>query len=67
MADSKPKSAITPTRAEDFPEWYQQVVQRRRPRGKLGSSRLHGDQAMGIRHLGKYPGPTGFDDQGDRP
>ncbi len=26
MADSKPKSAITPTRAEDFPEWYQQVV-----------------------------------------
>ena len=26
MADSKPKAAITPTRAEDFPEWYQQVV-----------------------------------------
>src|SRR3984885_7783929 len=26
MADSKPKSAIAPTRAEDFPEWYQQVV-----------------------------------------
>src|SRR6202163_1780195 len=26
MADSKPKSAITPTRAEDFPEWYHQVV-----------------------------------------
>jgi prolyl-tRNA synthetase len=26
MADPKPKSAITPTRAEDFPEWYQQVV-----------------------------------------
>jgi len=26
MADSKPKAAITPTRAEDFPEWYQQIV-----------------------------------------
>ncbi|HKM57232.1 MAG TPA: proline--tRNA ligase [Chthoniobacterales bacterium] len=26
MADSKPKSGITPTRSEDFPEWYQQVV-----------------------------------------
>ena len=26
MAESKPRSAITPTRAEDFPEWYQQVV-----------------------------------------
>ena len=23
---SKPKTAITPTRAEDFPEWYQQVI-----------------------------------------
>ena len=21
-----PKTAITPTRAEDYPEWYQQVV-----------------------------------------
>jgi prolyl-tRNA synthetase len=26
MADSKPKTAITPSRSEDFPEWYQQVV-----------------------------------------
>ena len=26
MADSTPKTAITPTRAHDFPEWYQQVV-----------------------------------------
>lgn len=26
MAEPKPKAAITPTRAEDFPEWYQQVV-----------------------------------------
>jgi prolyl-tRNA synthetase len=26
MAGSSPKSAIVPTRAEDFPEWYQQVV-----------------------------------------
>jgi prolyl-tRNA synthetase len=26
MADPKPKAAITPTRSEDFPEWYQQVV-----------------------------------------
>jgi prolyl-tRNA synthetase len=26
MADSTSKTAITPTRAEDFPEWYQQVI-----------------------------------------
>jgi prolyl-tRNA synthetase len=26
MADTPPKTAISPTRAEDFPEWYQQVV-----------------------------------------
>jgi prolyl-tRNA synthetase len=26
MADSKPKTAIAPTRSDDFPEWYQQVV-----------------------------------------
>ncbi|HEY2123735.1 MAG TPA: proline--tRNA ligase, partial [Chthoniobacterales bacterium] len=26
MAESKPKTAITPSRSEDFPEWYQQVV-----------------------------------------
>src|ERR1700693_2270244 len=26
MTDSKFKPAITPTRAEDFPQWYQQVV-----------------------------------------
>ena len=26
MADSKHNAAITPTRTEDFPEWYQQVV-----------------------------------------
>ncbi|MBV8377247.1 MAG: proline--tRNA ligase, partial [Verrucomicrobia bacterium] len=26
MAEAKLKAAITPTRAEDFPEWYQQVV-----------------------------------------
>jgi prolyl-tRNA synthetase len=26
MADSKPKTAITPRRSDDFPEWYQQVV-----------------------------------------
>ena len=23
---SKPKTAITPTREDDFPEWYQQVI-----------------------------------------
>jgi prolyl-tRNA synthetase len=26
MADTTPRAAITPTRAEDFPEWYQQIV-----------------------------------------
>jgi len=25
-AQQKPKTAITPTRAEDYPEWYQQVI-----------------------------------------
>lgn len=26
MGMSKPRTAITPTRADDFPEWYQQVI-----------------------------------------
>ncbi|MGI9240138.1 MAG: hypothetical protein ACR2RV_05025, partial [Verrucomicrobiales bacterium] len=26
QTQKKPKSGITPTRSEDFPEWYQQVV-----------------------------------------
>ena len=26
MADTLPKTAISPSRAEDFPVWYQQVV-----------------------------------------
>ncbi|MCW5801113.1 MAG: proline--tRNA ligase [Deltaproteobacteria bacterium] len=26
MSNAKPKTAITPTRAENYPEWYQQVI-----------------------------------------
>ena len=26
MSNKKPRTAITPTREDDFPEWYQQVI-----------------------------------------
>lgn len=26
MSNKKPRTAVTPTRGEDFPEWYQQVI-----------------------------------------
>jgi len=35
------KTAITPTRSEDYPEWYQQV-------------RMYGDKTLGVCTLGKY-------------
>ena len=49
-----PKNAISPTREDDFPEWYQPAITRRRYGRKLGGARLHGDQAVGLRHLGKH-------------
>ena len=63
----KPKTAITPTRADNYPEWYQQVVKRRRPGRELAGARLHGDQAVGLRALGEHPARARRHVQGDRP
>ena len=38
-APAKPKTAITPTREDNYPEWYQQVVKRRRPGRELADVR----------------------------
>ena len=64
---SKAKTAITPTRAENYPEWYQQVIARRRPRRELARARLHGHQAVGLRALGEHPARARRHVQGDRP
>ncbi len=37
MNQKKTRTAITPTRAEDYPEWYQQVDQGGRPGGELAT------------------------------
>ena len=47
----KQKNAISPTRQEDFPEWYQQVV-RAADLAENSEVRVHGNQALGIRSLG---------------
>ncbi len=48
------QTAITPIRADDFPEWYPAGREGRRSRGEFRCARLHGDQALGLRHLGEY-------------
>ena len=49
-----PQTAITPTRAEDYPEWYQQVVRSGRPGRAVAGARLHGDQAVGLCIVGEH-------------
>ncbi len=43
----KTKTAITPTRTEDYTEWYQQVVRASDLAEKSSGKRLHGDSAWG--------------------
>jgi prolyl-tRNA synthetase len=45
-------TAITPRRDEDFPEWYQQVVRAADLAENSDVPRVHGDQAVGLWHLG---------------
>ena len=62
-----PKNAISPTREEDYPEWYQQVVRAADLAENLARPRLHGHQAVGLRHLGEHPASARPDVQGHRP
>ena len=48
------KNAISPTRAEDYPEWYQQVVKAADLAENFRRARLHGHQAVGLRDLGEH-------------
>jgi len=47
------KTAISPTREEDFPEWYQQAIRAAELAEPSECTRLHGYPPMGFRHLGK--------------
>ena len=48
------KTAITPTRDENYPEWYQQVIKAADLAENSRRPRLHGDQAVGLRDLGEH-------------
>ena len=61
------RTAITPTRAEDYAEWYQQVVRAADLAENSPGARLHGDQAVGLRDLGEHPARARRDVQGDGP
>ena len=61
------KNAISPTRVEDYPEWYQQVIKAADMAESFGGARLHGDQALGLWHLGKHPKTARRAHQRDRP
>ena len=39
----KVKTAITPTREEDYPQWYQEVVKSLGHVGKFAGPRMYGD------------------------
>ena len=52
MFRASPKQ-IEPIRSENYPEWYQQVVKATWPSPRR--SRVHGHQAVGVRHLGEHP------------
>ena len=47
----KPQS--TPTRADDYPEWYQQVISAADLAENSAGARLHGHQALGLRASGR--------------
>ena len=49
-----PKNAISPSRAEDYPEWYQQVIRASDLAENSPVRGLHGHQAMGLPAVGKY-------------
>ena len=61
-----PKNAISPTRAENYPEWYQQVVKSADMAENLRRPWLHGDQAVGVRDMGEHPAASRQNVQGHR-
>ena len=50
----KPKTAIVPTRSEDYPQWYQEVIKAADLAETISSKGVHGHQTVGIWPLGKY-------------
>ncbi len=59
-----PQNAISPTRAEDYPEWYQQVIKAADLGREFSGPWLHGDQALGY-NCGKMQ--RALDDMFKRP
>ena len=61
------KTAITPTRADDYPEWYQQVI---KAADLAENSAVRGCMVIkpwGYRHLGEHAARARRHVQGDRP
>ena len=56
--DKKMVEAIT-SMDVDFAQWYTDVVKKSGVVRLRKRKRMHGHQAGGIRHLGKYPERTG--------
>ena len=64
---SKHKNAITPTRSENYPEWYQSVL---KAADLAEHSPVRGCMVIkpwGYAHLGKYPADSRCEIQRDRP
>ena len=53
------QTAITPTREQDYSEWYQQVVKASDLCRPIAGTRLHGDQALGLWPVGTDRGASG--------
>jgi prolyl-tRNA synthetase len=53
------KTAITPTRQDDYPEWYQQVIRAADLAEASPVRGLHGDQAVGLVDLGEHAAGAG--------
>ncbi len=67
MSNGKqPQTAITPTRADNYPEWYQEVIKAADLAENSRRPRLHGDQAVGLRAVGEHPARPRRHVQGDR-
>jgi hypothetical protein len=55
-APNKAQNAISPTRAEDFAGWYQEVVNQAEIAEMGARAWLYGDSPMGICDMERFPG-----------
>ena len=53
------RHALTTKREDDFAAWYQEVIAAADMAEECGRARLHGDQAVGLWHLGTDAAPAG--------